>query len=294
MRVGFVGLGVMGQPMALNVRKAGHDLRVYNRTVERTEALRAAGAEVASSPREAAQGAAVVITIVTDDEAVRAVAEGSDGVLAGLEPGGVVIDMSTISPTTTRALAEASRARQLVWMDAPVTGGDIGARDGTLTIMVGGPEAVFRRLRPLLESMGERIVYVGPSGMGQSLKLVGNLVSGLTLLSAAEGIRLADAAGIPPQVVEQVLPFSSARSFELDKALERRREHRFEPGFSVANRTKDMRLAVEMAEALGFPPALAAVAYQIWAGHAERFGVEDESSIQKRWNGAVNRRGDAT
>ncbi len=284
MRIGFVGLGVMGQPMALNLLKAGHDLQVYNRTASRAEPLVAAGARWAATPRDAAAGSDVTITMVTDDQAVRAVALGPEGVLAGASRGSVVMDMSTISPDTTRSLAEEAAGRGVIWLDAPVTGGDVGAREGTLTIMVGGPRPAFEEVRPVLEAMGKRIVYVGESGLGQSLKLVGNLISGMTLLASAEGLRLGEAAGIPLATMAEVLPYSSAQSFELAKALDRWTRRAFEPGFSVANRTKDMRLAVEMAETVNFIPALGAVAFQVWAVHAARYGSQDEASILKRWD----------
>lgn len=282
-RVGFVGLGVMGQAMAQNLVRAGHTLTVYNRTPSRAEPLLAQGAAWAETPRGAAVGNEVVITMVTDDEAVRAVVLGPEGVLAGLEPGGIVMDMSTISPDTTESMAELAASRELAWVDAPVTGGDIGAREGTLTIMAGGPADAFDRVRPLLEAMGQRIVHVGESGLGQSLKLVGNLISGLNLLAAAEGLRLGQAAGVPLEMMREVLPFSSAQSFELNKAFDRWMTDNFRPGFSVANRTKDLRLAVEMSEALNFTPALAAVAYQVWAVHAGQQADQDEASILTRW-----------
>jgi 3-hydroxyisobutyrate dehydrogenase-like beta-hydroxyacid dehydrogenase len=285
-QIGFIGLGVMGQPMALNLVRRGYAVRVYNRTAARCAPLEAAGATVAKSPAEAAEQADIVCTMVTDDAAVEAVTLGPDGALAAMRPGTVLVDHSTIAPATTRRLAESARTRGVTWLDAPVTGGDIGARDGTLTIMVGGPVEAFRTVEPVLQAMGQRIVHVGPVGMGQSLKLVGNLISGLTLLAAAEGIRLAEAAGIPAEAVEAVLPHSSARSYELDKALDRWRRSDWTPGFSVANRTKDLRLAVAMMEELRFPSALAHVAYQVWAVHAAAVPDEDEASILRRWTGS--------
>jgi 3-hydroxyisobutyrate dehydrogenase-like beta-hydroxyacid dehydrogenase len=283
LQVGFIGLGVMGQAMATNLVRAGHTLTVFNRTRARTDPLAALGARVAGSPREAAHAADVVIVMVTDDRAVEAVTLGDDGALAGMAPGTLLVDMSTISPRTTRRLAQEAAQRGVTWVDAPVTGGDRGAREGTLTIMVGGPREAFVRLEPLLHVMGQRIVHVGDVGMGQSLKLVGNLISGLTLLAASEGVRLAEAAGVSREAIEAVLPYSSARSYELDKVLEHWRTADWTPGFSVANRTKDLRLAVEMAEQAHFPMALAAVGYQVWAVHADTAGPEDETSILKRW-----------
>jgi 3-hydroxyisobutyrate dehydrogenase-like beta-hydroxyacid dehydrogenase len=274
----------MGQAMALNLVRGGHAVTVHNRTAERAKPLLEAGAQWAESPALAAQGADLTIIMVTDDQAVRAVAEGERGVLGGAARGSLVVDMSTISPETTRMLSEAADARGVTWLDAPVTGGDIGAREATLTIMVGGSETGFAQARPVLELLGRKIVYIGDSGLGQTMKLVGNFVSGLTLMVAAEGVRLGQAAGLSLEQMGEVLPFSSAQSFELSKVLDRLGRQMFEPGFSVANRTKDMRLAVEMAEELNFGLALGAVGFQVWAGHQARYPGLDESSIVRHWD----------
>jgi len=284
MRVGFVGLGVMGEPMAFNLLKAGFSLTVYNRTRSRAGRVAAAGAAQADSPGDVARVSDVVCLMVTDRDAVHAVCDGPDGVLANAVAGTIVLDFSTIGPEATRDLAEDASRRQVVWLDAPVTGGDVGARQGTLTIMVGGEESAFNQVLPLLRSVGERIVYVGGSGFGQSLKLVANLVSGLNLLAAAEGLRLGLSAGIAFDVLAEVLPASSARSFEVDKLLDRWRTQRFEPGFSVANRTKDMGLALEMAQSLGFATVLAPAALGAWRDALQVAGGADETAVARRWD----------
>lgn len=283
MRVGFVGLGVMGQPMARNLLRAGHTVRVYNRTVERIEPLVAEGAKAARTPREAAEGMEAVISIVTDDAAVRAVALGDDGTLSGLPPGAMHIDMSTISPHATRELADEAKRHGISWLDAPVTGLDIGARNGTLTIMVGGAPEDFERAQPLFQAMGKTIVHVGPTGTGQGLKLVGNLISGLTLMVAAEGVALGQAIGIPQEVMDEVLPRSSAQSSTLDLILDRNRRQDFQPGFSVANRLKDLRLALDMARTAGCDLIVAPHGLGPYTAHAEAGGAPLDQSSYLHW-----------
>ena len=269
----------MGRYMAANLVRAGHQVTVYNRTPDRAAKLLAMGALQAASPREAAFGRDAVVTIVTDDAAVLAVSEGPDGVLAGLGPGAILIDMSTVSPATARRVAAAARAAHAGYLDAPVTGGDIGARDGTLTIMAGGAEGDFERATPLLQAMGRRIVRIGEAGQGQTMKLVANLVSGLTLMVAAEGIALGLRLGLPLELLDEVLPNSSAQSFEVRKLLDRYAAEQWQPGFSVQNRLKDLRLAVEMAEASGVELPLAGPALGRYAAHAQQGAGElDESS----------------
>ena len=283
MEVGFVGLGVMGRYMAANLMKAGHRVTVYNRTSGRTDELAAMGAGVASCPREAAMGRDAVITIVTDDAAVLAVSEGPDGVLAGLAAGALLIDMSTISPETARRVAAATQAIGAGYLDAPVTGGDIGARDGTLTIMAGGRERDFDVALPLLQAMGKRIVRIGEPGAGQTMKLVANLVSGLTLMVAAEGIALGLRLGLSLDLLNEVLPNSSAQSFEVRKLLDRYGDDAWLPGFSVQNRLKDLRLAVEMAKASGVDLPLAEPALVRYGAHADAgAGDLDESSYLRK------------
>ena len=284
MRIGFVGLGVMGAPMAKNLLGGGYHLTVYNRTAARADPLVARGATRAATLGELAAASDVVALMVTDAAAVHAVCDGGDGLLAHLAPGSVIVDFSTIGPAATQDLAQSARQRGVVWMDAPVTGGDVGAKAGTLTIMVGGDAESFAAIRPLLDAVGERIVHVGPTGAGQSMKLVGNLVSGLNLLAAAEGIRLAEAAGIPLSALTAVLPASSARSFEVDKLLERWPARAFAPGFSLANRTKDLGLALDMAEALGFPSVLARAAYPAFQQAAASAGQDDETGVARHWD----------
>ncbi|MDI3298144.1 MAG: NAD(P)-dependent oxidoreductase [Bacillota bacterium] len=281
-RAAFVGLGIMGQAMALNLlRKPGGpevELAVYNRTPARAEPLRAAGARVAASPREAAEGAEFVFTMVSDDAALRAVATGPEGFLAGVAAGSVIVDHSTVSRALTLELAREAAARGAAWCDAPVTGGDVGAREGSLTIMVGGPQEAFRRALPLLEKTGRRILHVGATGQGQALKAVSNMVSCLTLMASAEGIQLGLRAGLSLEALAEVMQHGSAASYELDKMLARFAREGYRPGFSVANRFKDLELALALARELGQPVPLASAAEPPYRSWREAHGELDESS----------------
>lgn len=283
-RLGFIGLGIMGQAMALNLL-GEEPLAVYNRTRARTEPLAAKGARVAATAAEAAD-ADVVFVVVTDDQALSAVADGTDGILAGLRPGAVVVDHSTVSPALTRRLAEKASARGGTWLDAPVTGGDVGARDGTLTIMVGGEAGALDRVRPYLARMSRRIVHIGPVGQGQTMKLVSNLVSCLNLMAGAEGLQLGLRAGLPFEKMVEVMPYGTAQSFELAKILDRYDRQDYRPGFSVANRLKDLRLALELARALGFRAPLGERAEELFGTYADGRRELDEASYLKRWDEA--------
>ncbi|NMP23339.1 NAD(P)-dependent oxidoreductase [Sulfobacillus harzensis] len=282
-RVAFIGLGIMGQAMALNLHKQ-YPLIVHNRSANRADPLLAEGAVWAGSPRLAAQEADYVFLMLKDDQAVRAMVEGPEGVFEGVRPGAIIVDHSTISPETTRNLAKTAKSRGVAWCDAPVTGGDIGAREATLTIMVGAGAPEFARIKPLLAVMGQRIVHVGAVGQGQSRKLVANMVSGLTLMAASEGVRMGLALGLPLETLDAVMTHGSAQSFELAKVLDRLRHANYAPGFSVDNRYKDLRLAVELAESVGFAANMAKFAEGLFGEHLKAgFADWDEASYIKRW-----------
>lgn len=252
-RVGFIGLGIMGQSMAANLLKAGYELTVWNRTASRMKPLLDAGARGASSPREAAASADVVITIVTDSPDVEQVLLGDDGVIHGAAPGTIVIDMSTISPERTVSMARRLAEKEIFMLDAPVTGGDVGAREGTLSIMVGGDEAVFERCRPLFEAMGRHIVHVGANGSGQTVKLSNQVIVALNLLAMAEGLAFAAKAGVDLQKMLSVVQKGAAGSWALDNLAPRVLRGDFDPGFMVKLQQKDLRLALETAEAVNLP-----------------------------------------
>jgi 3-hydroxyisobutyrate dehydrogenase len=273
----------MGQPMALHL--AGeHALTVHNRTPARAEPLLRQGANWADSPRGAAEASDIVFLMLKNDDAVQAVCGGAEGLLAGVHPGMTIVDHSTISPALTRSLAAQSAGLGAEWIDAPVTGGDAGAKAGTLTIMAGATEEGFARVVPYLKLEGRRIVRVGPAGQGQTLKLVANLVSALNLMAASEGLKLGLALGLEVDVMETVMQNGSAQSFELAKVVDRLRSGNYEPGFSVDNRYKDLRLAVDLAEHTGFSADLGGVAQELFRRHLQSgYSEQDETSYIKRW-----------
>jgi 3-hydroxyisobutyrate dehydrogenase-like beta-hydroxyacid dehydrogenase len=242
-RVGYIGLGLMGKPMARNLLKAGFPLAVYNRTHARTEDLAAEGATVAGSPRELAAQVDVLCSCVTGPADVEAVYLGSDGVVAGVRAGALLIEMSTIDPETHRRIAARAAERGAAYLDAPVSGGVGGARDGTLTIMVGGDAAAVERARPVLEAMGSRIYHVGPTGSGAIVKLVNNMVVAVNAMAAAEGMLLGVKAGIDPTLLHDILVNASAQSRALAGLKDSTLVGNFEPGFTVDNMEKDVTLA---------------------------------------------------
>lgn len=275
LRVGFIGLGIMGTSMAQNLLRKGFPVTVWNRTQARMEPLLTAGAEGASSPKEAAQEADVVITIVTDSAAVEQVILGPDGVVEGARPGTVVIDMSTISPAVTRRLAEELARRGIDMLDAPVSGGDVGAREGTLSIMVGGKPDVLERSRPVLEAMGRHIVYVGDHGMGQMCKLCNQIVLSMNLLGMAEGLAFAAKAGVDLDTMISVVGAGAAGSWALTHLAPRVVRGDFDPGFMVRLKQKDLRLALEAAGAMHLPLPGTSLVHQLYASVEAHGGSDD-------------------
>jgi 2-hydroxy-3-oxopropionate reductase len=204
-KVGFVGLGIMGAAMAGNLLEAGHELVVHNRTRYKAEQLAARGASVADSPREVAENSDIIITMLPGPPEVEEVVTGEGGLLQGIRRGSLIVDMSTSSPVLARELAHAAGERGVGMLDAPVSGGDIGARDGTLSIMVGGEEDNFERARPLLEVMGKTVVHVGETGAGQVVKACNQIVVALVIEAVAEALVLGSKAGVAPDRVVEVL-----------------------------------------------------------------------------------------
>jgi len=251
--IGFIGLGVMGKPMAKNLIKAGHSLVVYNRSRPAVDELVAAGAKPAASPAEVAKAATVVITMVPDTPDVELVLTGQNGVLTALQSGAVVVDMSSISPAATKRLAEAVKATGGSMLDAPVSGGEIGAINASLSIMVGGDDAAFARVRPIFEAMGnpERIVHIGPSGAGQVCKICNQIAIGGALAGVSEAFALAKKTGVDAGRVRQALLGGFAASRVLDVHGERMLTGNYKPGFRTKLYQKDLRLANEAAGANG-------------------------------------------
>ena len=265
-RVGFIGLGVMGAPMARHLLAAGYPLTVHSRSATPVDALVAEGATRASTPAEVASASDVVITMVPDTPDVELVLFGDAGVAEGATAGSLVIDMSTIDPIRTRAFAERLAANEIAMLDAPVSGGQVGAEAGTLSIMVGGPDEAFARARPLFEAMGSTIVHVGPSGAGQVTKACNQLVIASAVEAVGEAFVLAAKAGVDPAKVREALLGGFASSKVLDLHGQRMLDHAFEPGFRSALMAKDGRIVVSAADGLEAPiPGFRAVAERLEA-----------------------------
>jgi 2-hydroxy-3-oxopropionate reductase len=271
--VGFIGLGIMGRPMCRNLIQAGFPLTVWNRSRPGIETVVGYGAREAASPRAVAEQSDVVITMVTDSPDVRQVVLGEDGVIHGAKRDAVVIDMSTISPSATRDIAAALTERGAHMLDAPVSGGEKGAIEGTLSIMVGGDEAIFTRCRAALEAMGKVIVYIGPSGSGQVVKLCNQVAAVMHLQAMCEALTLAVRAGVDPQRMLQAVSAGAAGSWMLSNLAPRILRGDLDPGFMVKLQQKDLRLAMETAEELNLPlPGTALVQQLLRAVMAEGNG----------------------
>ena len=272
-RIGFIGLGVMGRPMALNLLKAGYPMVVWNRTRSKMKPLLEAGAEGADSPREVAEKSDVVITMVTDSPDVEEVILGSNGVIHGAHPGLIVIDMSTISPTVTRRIAQKLAEKGVKMLDAPVSGGDIGAKKGTLSIMVGGPKETFEECLPIFRVLGKKITYMGPSGMGQTTKLCNQVICALNIQAVCEGLMLGAAAGLDLKKLLEVVTAGAAGSWMLSNLGPKMIERDFRPGFKISHQQKDLRLVLSFASELKLPlPGTALVQQMLRSVEAEGLG----------------------
>ncbi len=274
MRVGVIGLGIMGAPMARNLLRAGHPLTVHTRTRARAAGLLADGAAWADSPAALAAAVDAVVTMLPDTPAVEAVMAGPDGVLAGARAELLAIDMSTIDPAVARALAERAAETGVALLDAPVSGGEQGAIAGTLSIMVGGAAAAFDRAGPLFAALGKRVTYMGGPGQGQMTKLVNQVVGAGTLAAVAEGVLLAAGAGLDPAAVVEAVGGGAAASWMLAEQAPRMQRRDFAPGFMVRLQQKDLRLALASAERLGVPLPLTAVVQLLFTAVEVRGGGE--------------------
>jgi 2-hydroxy-3-oxopropionate reductase len=265
-RVGFIGLGVMGAPMARHLLAAGYPLTVHSRSSPPVDALVAEGATRAAIPAEVAEASDVVITMLPDTPDVEAVLFGEDGIAAGSRGGSLVIDMSTVSPVATRRFAERLSGRDVRFLDAPVSGGETGAVEGTLSIMVGGGEDDFARARPLFEAMGRNVVLVGGVGAGQVTKACNQLIIASAVEAVGEAFVLARKAGVDPAKVREALLGGFAGSKVLEVHGRRMLDREFEPGFRSALMAKDGRIVLSAAAGVGAPiPAFRAVTERLEA-----------------------------
>jgi len=277
MDIGFIGLGIMGRPMALNLKKAGHRLFVPERK-SLTAEIRAA-AEICPNAEAVARAAEVVILMLPDTPDVEPVLFGPEGVAAGLGAGKLVIDMSSIDPIATSHFAQRIEALGSSYLDAPVSGGEIGAREGTLTIMVGGPAAAFARAKPLFEAMGRNITHVGEeNGAGQICKVANQIVVALTIEAVAEGLVFAAKAGADPAKVRQALMGGFAGSRILEVHGERMIQRKFAPGFRIRLHQKDLNLALSAARALGLALPNTASTQQLFSAVVAQGGADRDHS----------------
>ena len=253
MKIGFIGLGIMGTPMARRLRNAGHDVSIHARREASMQPLVEHGCTRCGSPRELAEHCEIIFVMVSDTPDVEAVVLGDFGVIEGASRGSVVVDMSSIAPLATQRIAAALAERGIEMLDAPVSGGEIGAIDGSLSIMVGGKQAVFERVRPLFEVLGKNIVHVGDHGAGQVAKLCNQIVVAVTIAAVGEAFLLADKAGVDAAKVREALLGGFAGSRILDVHGMRMLEKNFKPGFKAELHKKDLKNAIETARDLGIP-----------------------------------------
>jgi 2-hydroxy-3-oxopropionate reductase len=249
--IGFIGLGIMGKPMASNLVRAGYRVIALNRSRGPVDELVALGATTAATPRDVAAQSDVVITMLPDSPDVEAVALGVDGIVAGIRSGALWIDMSTIAPATTKRVAEQLASRGATSLDAPVSGGEKGAIDATLSIMVGGGDAAFERAKPIFEALGKNIVHVGELGAGQVTKACNQIVVGVTIEAVAEALSLARASGVDPVKVRAALLGGFAQSKILEVHGQRMIDRAFTPGFKSKLHRKDMNIAANAGDERG-------------------------------------------
>jgi 2-hydroxy-3-oxopropionate reductase len=288
MNVGFIGLGIMGKPMVANLIKGGHTLFLASRSGVPAE-LGAAGGKACASAKEVAQRADIVITMVPDTPDVEKALFGKDGVAEGLSPGKIVVDMSSISPIETKIFAERIRKAGADYVDAPVSGGEVGAKNAALTIMVGASEAAFARVKPLFELMGKNITLVGDVGAGQICKVCNQIIVALNIEAVGEALLLASKAGVDPGKVRQALMGGFASSRVLEVHGERMVKRTFDPGFRIELHQKDLNLALSSARALKMSLPNTATAQELFSAcQAQGGGKLDHSAMVKALEALAN------
>jgi 3-hydroxyisobutyrate dehydrogenase len=274
MRIGFIGLGIMGRPMAKHLLGAGHTLTVWNRSRPGIEALVETGADEGASPADVAAKSEVVLTMVGDSPDVEAVSLGENGIIGGAASGLVHIDCTTMSPEVTRTIAKAYEAKGVEMLDAPVSGGEGGAINATLSIMVGGKQEVFERCKPLFETIGKTITYCGPTGAGQTVKLCNQVAVAVTNMAVCEALVLSAKAGVSTKTMLDAISGGAASSWQMVNLGPKMIEGDFRPGFKVWHQQKDLRLALEVGRQHDLPMPATALVAQLFAsiatdGHKE-------------------------
>lgn len=263
-KVGYIGLGIMGASIARNLMKAGHELVVHNRSRQIVETLVGEGAKAAHSPKEVAEQVDFVFTNLPDSPDVEKVVLGEDGILAGAHEGLIFVDNSTIKPETARFLAEELAKVGVKALDAPVSGGDIGAKAGTLTIMVGGDETAFQKTLPLFEAMGKTITYIGESGAGQIAKCANQVIVAGTMVAMAEALVLSQKAGVDPAKVVQAISRGAAQCWALDVKPPKLLKRDLSPGFKAHMQAKDLKIIIDTARTYGMALPQSAIAHQLY------------------------------
>jgi len=276
-RIGFMGLGVMGKPMAKNLLTGGYPLTVWNRTRSKMDELLALGAKSASSPEEVAGNSDVVITMLADSPDVEHVILGPHGVAEGAREGSIAIDMSTISPEVTRRIAERLAQKGVKMLDAPVSGGEIGAIKATLSIMVGGPKETFEECLPIFQVLGKKVTHMGPNGMGQMTKLCNQVICALNIQAVCEGLILGAKAGLDMEKLLEVVTAGAASSWMLSNLGPKMVKRDFEPGFRIRHQQKDLRLALSAAAELNLPLPATGLVHQIFR-IAEAEGLSEKGT----------------
>jgi 2-hydroxy-3-oxopropionate reductase len=282
MKIGFIGLGIMGKPMAKNLLKAGHELVVFDHSAESMDHVVAAGAEAASSSAEVASGVQMVITMLPNSPHVKSAVLGEKGVLEGAKPGTILIDMSSIAPLASQEIEKACAAQGVRMIDAPVSGGEPKAIDGTLAIMAGGDKAVFEEVKPVLLHMGSTAVYCGPIGAGNTTKLANQIVVGLNIAAVAEAFTLVKKTGVDPCLVFEAIKGGLAGSTVLNAKAPMMMESNFKPGFKIDLHIKDLANALDTAHGVGAPlPLTSLVREMMETLHADGFGQDDHSALAR-------------
>ena len=290
-KLGFTGLGIMGKPMAGHLLDAGHTVHVYDLVPGPVKELVSKGAVACSSNKEIAQKSDVIIIMVPDTPDVEAVLFGKDGVAEGVKPGSIVVDMSSISPIATKEFAKKLNATGVKMLDAPVSGGQVGAEKATLSIMVGGQPEVFQQIKPYFELMGKNIVHIGGNGDGQTCKVANQIVVALTIEAGGEALLFASKAGADPAKVREALLGGFAQSRILELHGERMIGRKFEPGFRIRLHQKDLNLALQAARNLGLSLPNTSTAQELFNAVAAQGGIDlDHSAMVMALETLANRK----
>lgn len=285
-QIGLIGLGLMGRPMGMNLIKAGYPLTVWNRTSSRAEELVAAGAKLAKSPQEVATGCDFLLTIVSDPPALEEVLWGDRGAMQSPKRGSIYVDSSTVSPTLARKISAACAERGVRFLDAPVTGGDWGAKKGELVFMIGGDAATLKEAEPILSVMGKKLFHLGPNGAGQTIKLAMNSILALQVDALAEALALVTRAGIAGEKLVEVLQSSMARSGVLDVKAPNLLKGEYVPSFPLRLMHKDLSLALDLANQLGVALPATAAAREIYSAVKGAAKEDlDYSAVMRFWKG---------